>query len=67
MNLTDTALWTRSFGEISRYWRNEYPPGNILIESAQYSVEPRPLNIFYSSQDIIKDQAEQKAMFSPLQ
>ena len=25
------------------------------------------LNIFYSSQDMIKDQAEQKAMFSPLQ
>ena len=43
------------------------PLHNILIESAQYSVEPRPLNIFYSSQDIIKDQAEQKAMFSPLQ
>ena len=24
------------------------------------------LNIFYSSQDMIKDQAEQEAMFSPL-
>ena len=24
------------------------------------------LNIFYSSQDMIKDRAEQKAMFSPL-
>ena len=24
------------------------------------------LNIFYSSQDVIKDQAERKAMFSPL-
>ena len=43
------------------------PLRNILIESAQYSVEPRPLNIFYSSQNIIKDQVEQKAMFSPLQ
>ena len=46
-------------------------PGTLPVCYCQYWASQGEvalgLNIFYSSQDMIKDQTEQKAMFSPLQ
>ena len=42
------------------------PQVYILMQDLHHVMQIRSgLNIFYSSQDMIKDQAEQEAMFSP--